>query len=149
MISPRENLVLLTKKVGKEFVDFRRVLAIFNLWRGLKGPQGPLRILNGPKWTIQCVINILNEIFHYGMISLWENLVLLTKMEVKGISDDFKPILAVINFWRGPQGALRILNGPKWITQCVVNNQNEIFHYEMLSLWENHKEACTRNIWLF
>ena len=71
---------------------------------------------------------------------------LLTKMEAKGISDDFRHIVAVINFLNGPQGALKILNGSKWTTQCVVNIQNEIFHYGMISLWENHKEAGKRNI---
>ena len=70
------------------------------------------------------------------MISLWENLVLLTKMKGIGISDDFRHVLTVINFWRGLQGALWILNGPKWTTQCVVNIQNKIFHYGMISLWK-------------
>ena len=54
--------------------DLRHVLAVFRLkWP----PQGPLRVPKGSRWPTQCAMSSRDEIFYYGMISLWDNWALL------------------------------------------------------------------------
>ena len=72
-----------------------------------------------------------------------------TKKVGKGISVDFSHVLAVSNFLRGPQGPQRVPKDLLWSQKedpVLVNILNEIFHYGMISLWENPKEAGKRNI---
>ena len=44
-----------------------------------------------------------DKIFYYGMISLWENRVLLIWMVDKEISDDLKPFLPAFRLWGAPK----------------------------------------------
>ena len=57
-------------------------------------PGPVIRFPNGSEWTSKRAIKSLDEMFHCGMISLWENRVLQTKVD-NGISEEYRHVLVV------------------------------------------------------
>ena len=71
--------------------DLRHVLVVFWIGGALKALP---RVPNGSQWTTKCAMRSLDEMFYCGMISLWENRVLQTKVD-KGISEEYRHVLVV------------------------------------------------------
>ena len=65
-----------------------------------------------------------DELFYYGIISLWENWAFHERKVIKEISDDLMHILAVFRLWRAPRGPLRVPNGQPSVPWEVEMNHS-------------------------
>ena len=109
------------------------VLAVFWFWRApegpLKGPGGFPMVLNRQPmvpWEVE-------KMFYHGMISLWENLALLTWKVIGGM------------FWSfsGSEGHPRTPESSQLTTYCNIRCQDQISYNGTISLWEN----CVLLVW--
>ena len=104
-------------------------LSYFAHFQALMAPHGPLRVPKGSQWPTQCAMRS-HRIFYYGMISLWENWVLLAWELDQEISEDLRHTLAIFRLCGAPKA-------PQGTTLCAMRSQEKIFYYGIISPWEN------------
>ena len=80
--------------------DLKHLLAVFSIgW----APKDPSRVPKGSQWTTLCAMRSRDKIFYYGMITLWENWVLLVWRRDKKISEDWRHCLSIFRLWWAPK----------------------------------------------
>ena len=85
-----------------------------------------------------------DELFYYGIISLWENWAFHEQKVIKEISDDLMHILAVFRLWRapeGPWGSPMVPNGQPSVPWEVEMNYSTtgLFHYGRTGRFTNKR----------
>ena len=89
-------------------------LSYFAHFQALIAPHGPLRVPKGSQWPTQCAMRS-HKIFYYGMISLWENWVLLAWELDQEISEDLRHTLAIFRLCSAPKA-------PQGTTLCAMRS---------------------------
>ena len=118
MISLWENWALLRWKV------------IGDMFWSFSGSEGHPRTPEVSQLTTYCDFRSQDKTSYNGIISLWENCVLLVWKVVRGMSDDLRHVLAVFWLWGAPP---RVPNVSQLTTQCAMKSRVKI-SYGRISL---------------
>ena len=85
-------------------------LLIWRIFQALWVPNRPPRVPKGSQWTTLCAMRSRDKIFYYGMISLWENWVLLVWRRDK----KYLRIGGIVCPFSGSGGPPSNPQGPQW-----------------------------------
>ena len=91
--------------------EYMMIWGFFCCFQAMKAPLMAPRVPNGSQWTHYCVLRSRDQIFYYGMISLWEYWAI---SHLRGGQRNiwwFEPFFALFRQWKAPSGPPRVLNG--------------------------------------